>query len=227
VIAFSSNNVWAVGQHAADEGAYSRGGLIVHWDGASFSIFEDPRTGGDFVGYPLVAMAASGPDDIWAVGGSFSNPQTSTIAHYDGTSWSRLESPLSHPLRSLALDDDGTAWAAPVNFGSDVAYYDGAQWTAKAPPVPDASITTISRDPEGAVWMLGTTTDDESLALRLDCAGNSDLDGDGMVGTSDLLLLLANWGPCPPDPPCTGDLDGDGEVAANDLLQLLSAWGPV
>jgi hypothetical protein len=225
VIAFSSTNVWAVGQHAAEDGAYSRGGLIVHWDGASFTIFEDPRTGGDFVRHPLVAMAANGPDDIWAVGGSFFNPQTSTIAHYDGTSWTRMESPLSVPLRSLALDDDGTAWAAPVNFGGDVAFYDGAQWTETEPPVSNASLTAISRDPDGTVWMLGTNTDDESLAVRLDCAADADLDGDGVVGVNDLLMLLANWGACPPDPPCTGDLDGDGQIGVTDLLQLLSEWG--
>ena len=25
----------------------------------------------------------------------------------------------------------------------------------------------------------------------------ADLDGDGIVGTSDLIVLLGNWGPCP------------------------------
>jgi hypothetical protein len=50
-----------------------------------------------------------------------------------------------------------------------------------------------------------------------------DLDGDGMVGTSDLLALLAAWGPCPQD--CPADLDGDGEVATSDLLILLANWG--
>jgi hypothetical protein len=48
----------------------------------------------------------------------------------------------------------------------------------------------------------------------------ADLDGDGAVGTSDLLLLLAAWGDAGP-----GDLDGDGLVGTGDLLQLLAAWG--
>ena len=30
-----------------------------------------------------------------------------------------------------------------------------------------------------------------------DPGGPPDFDGDGSVGTSDLLALLANWGPCP------------------------------
>ena len=53
-----------------------------------------------------------------------------------------------------------------------------------------------------------------------------DLNGDGVVGIADLLLLFADWGPCP-DPPeaCPADLDGDGFVGVGDLLILLANWG--
>ena len=53
-----------------------------------------------------------------------------------------------------------------------------------------------------------------------------DLNGDGSVGAADLLILLANWGPCA-DPPttCPVDLDGNGVVGAADLLLLLANWG--
>jgi len=56
----------------------------------------------------------------------------------------------------------------------------------------------------------------------------ADFDDDGLVGTTDLLLLLGNWGACPaPCPPsCDGDLDGDCDVDASDLLAFLAAWGP-
>ena len=54
------------------------------------------------------------------------------------------------------------------------------------------------------------------------CVG--DLDGDGVVGVPDLLLLLAQWGVCPAQ--CFADIDGDGVVGAPDLLTLLAAWGP-
>lgn len=53
-----------------------------------------------------------------------------------------------------------------------------------------------------------------------------DLDGDGMVGFSDLLILLAEWGDCPPPPAaCPADLDGGGTVGLGDLLILLANWG--
>lgn len=54
------------------------------------------------------------------------------------------------------------------------------------------------------------------------CPG--DINGDGTVGVSDLLILLAFWGPCPPEL-CLGDLDGDDDVGVSDLLILLANWG--
>lgn len=52
---------------------------------------------------------------------------------------------------------------------------------------------------------------------------DGDLDGDGVVGVPDLLVLLAAWGTSPCGPP---DIDGDGTVAVPDLLILLANWGP-
>ncbi len=52
-----------------------------------------------------------------------------------------------------------------------------------------------------------------------------DLDNDGQVGASDLLILLASWGSCEDCAACAADLDGNGVVGASDLLILLSNWG--
>ena len=51
-----------------------------------------------------------------------------------------------------------------------------------------------------------------------------DLDNNGFVGASDVLGLLAAWGPNRGHP---ADFNGDGEVGASDLLMLLANWGPV
>lgn len=50
----------------------------------------------------------------------------------------------------------------------------------------------------------------------------ADLDGDGLVGASDLAALLGSWG----SPGGTADLNGDGAVNASDLAGLLGGWGP-
>ncbi|MEE8154142.1 MAG: hypothetical protein V3T53_04175 [Phycisphaerales bacterium] len=52
-----------------------------------------------------------------------------------------------------------------------------------------------------------------------------DLDGDGIVGASDLLILLFNWGPCGDCKECPADLNDDCTVGAADLLILLFNWG--
>jgi hypothetical protein len=54
-----------------------------------------------------------------------------------------------------------------------------------------------------------------------DCVG--DVNGDGQVGTDDLLDAIAHWGPCSG---CASDLDGDGQVGTNDILGLIAHWGP-
>lgn len=65
-----------------------------------------------------------------------------------------------------------------------------------------------------------------TIKLRVtvqECAGTFDLDGDCQTSTSDLLLLLAAWGP---NPGHAADFDGDGEVGTSDLLEILANWGP-
>lgn len=51
-----------------------------------------------------------------------------------------------------------------------------------------------------------------------------DIDDNGQIDTADLLALLAQWGPCPPN--CFGDINDDGVVNTTDMLALLAAWGP-
>ncbi len=50
-----------------------------------------------------------------------------------------------------------------------------------------------------------------------------DLDGDGMVGVTDLLALLAVW---LTDPGGLPDFDDNGNVGVPDLLIMLGQWGP-
>jgi hypothetical protein len=52
----------------------------------------------------------------------------------------------------------------------------------------------------------------------------ADLTGEGLVGFSDLSVLLQAWGAC--GAVCPEDLDGDGDVGFTDLAALLAIWGP-
>jgi hypothetical protein len=56
------------------------------------------------------------------------------------------------------------------------------------------------------------------------CTGPAgDLDGNGIVGFGDLVIVLSSWGAC--GDPCDADLDGDGIVGFVDMLMILSTWG--
>ena len=59
-----------------------------------------------------------------------------------------------------------------------------------------------------------------SQAIQNSCI--EDLDSDGVVGISDVLLLLGEFG-CASS--CFGDLDDDGFVSVADVLQMISAFG--
>ena len=66
----------------------------------------------------------------------------------------------------------------------------------------------------------------ESAMVRVGEVENvcvADLDANGSVGVSDLLSLLASWGPCKG---CPADFDDSGDVGVSDLLVLLANWGP-
>ena len=52
--------------------------------------------------------------------------------------------------------------------------------------------------------------------------GTCDIDGGG-VGITDFLNLLALWGTDPQGPP---DFNSNGVVDINDFLELLAHWGP-
>jgi hypothetical protein len=118
----------------------------------------------------------------------------------------------------LANHDDGS-FAAPTTFACGLPG-DGSY-----------SLTAGDVDADGRVDLAVTNTgiNEGVTVLRNQTppAGVAgDLDGDGVVGITDLLLLLVAWGPCPAPPEtCPADLDGDGLVGITDLLTLLTNWG--
>ncbi len=74
--------------------------------------------------------------------------------------------------------------------------------------------STFRAETEFCAYRIGIQVDDGNAVV-------GDIDGDGMVGFSDILAVLAAWGPCAG---CPADLDGDGMVGITDLLIVLVAW---
>jgi hypothetical protein len=88
VSAFSSNDVWAVGEsNASGEASYDTT-LIEHYNGSNWSVIPSPNPGND--GDFLTAVITLASNNAWAVGW-FDNPETGELApliiHWNGTLW--------------------------------------------------------------------------------------------------------------------------------------------
>ncbi|MDY7107007.1 MAG: FG-GAP-like repeat-containing protein [Planctomycetota bacterium] len=146
------------------------------------------------------------------------------------------------PFVLAALASAGSSGRADVPFDVPWIGYDTAVHPEGLFPVSSRSadfnadgvpdLATVSLG--GTAWLSVLPGDGEGgylppdtypLAIESMDLATGDFDGDGVVDTADLLMLLAAWGDCP-DPPeeCPADLDGDGTVGTADLLILLSNW---
>ncbi len=63
------------------------------------------------------------------------------------------------------------------------------------------------------------------LEIRCTPPAGPDVDGDGLVGLADLMLVFEAWGPCDPSVPCMADVNGDGQVDLADVVLVVAAWG--
>lgn len=131
------------------------------------------------------------------------------------------------PARLLRFGVDPTCWDLPVDF-LEVAPCVSGELSI---PLPAGSGTWFVVQP---TWFDGLPCGGGGNAyhLRVRCdppVCPADGDADGVIGLTDLLRLLAHWGPCPePGVPCPadGDVDRDGDVDFGDLLELLGSFGP-
>ena len=112
----------------------------------------------------------------------------------------------------------GGLWQGP---GTDCASFNC--FPPGACCLPDGSCTDIGNEiacntAGGSFQGVGTTC--AGLFCPVPCP--ADINGDGNVNVTDLLELLAAWGP---NPGHAADFNNDGFVNVTDLLELLAAWG--
>ena len=120
---------------------------------------------------------------------------------------------VTNPPGSGLLDIGGTLFEPPSANGTYSATVDGFAADGQA-----ASAGAFFTDLPSC-----TTAQDATWVAPNPCSCPGDIDGDGIIGVSDTLDLLANFG-CT-GVGCTGDVDGDNLVGVADILELLSAFG--
>jgi len=119
--------------------------------------------------------------------------------------------------RSVSGATHAAAWTTNLGFVNLNTYLDAAGVSRGGDTLSTA--TGVSRN--GRV-IVGFTSGGKAFRIRNFNAPPpvpGDVDGDGVVDSTDLGVLLSNWGGSG-----AGDLNGDGIVNSADLGILLSAW---
>ncbi|MBA3552435.1 MAG: hypothetical protein H0W27_06160 [Actinobacteria bacterium] len=140
VSAASTTDAWAVGSYRSDA-THEYVPMTLHWDGTVWSRVNGPNdvSTDDY----LSGVSALSATDAWAVGQSF-DPLTgeydTLILHWDGTSWSQVESPnpssTLNELNGVSALSATDAWAvgrylddATGVYKTLMLHWDGTSWS--------------------------------------------------------------------------------------------------
>ncbi len=158
------------------------------------------------------------------IGGTPAQFQEHTVfsSNLDGQVWS---------VSAADIDDDGRIdIVAASDAGDPVRWYRNA---GGQPPVFIAHIANatldgargafpVDIDADGDIDILSASSDGNELMIHLNETFRADLNGDGLINSTDLAILLGSWGVGGG----SADFNSDGVTNAADLALLLGSWGP-
>jgi hypothetical protein len=167
----SATDCWAVGHHDSGDVAVFLT-LILHYDGISWGVVSSPNVT-EAQDNEFRSVTCTSSVDCWAVGyWSIGNPAlpggtviTQTlIEHWDGASWTVVDSPNSSPaennnLASVTCASAANCWA--VGYSSSningtltlIEHFDGASWSIVSSPNPSPANYNV---PLGVTCMSAT-----------------------------------------------------------------------
>jgi hypothetical protein len=147
IVAISATDVWAVGGQWGDTKTFA-----THWDGSAWTIVPTPSPGNGNEN-PLLSVAASGSNDVWAVGfqyvkdaGYTDYHNVALVEHWDGAAWSVVPVPPTRAgfnsyLTGVSVTSPSDAWAVgyvqeATNTSHPLAeHWDGTAWTEVRMPI--------------------------------------------------------------------------------------------
>jgi hypothetical protein len=136
----STDLLSAWGSGATDVWAVSSSGVIIHWDGVSWSTVTSSTTNA------LDSIWGSGVADVWAVGVS------GTIIHWNGVSWSTVTSPITNEFRSIWGSGVADVWAVAENGA--IIHWNGVSWSTVTSPTTNTLLAIWGSGPTD-IWTVG------------------------------------------------------------------------
>jgi hypothetical protein len=173
VSADASDDVWAVGDASAANGAPFTGPAAFQFNGTSWSIAATPT------GPTIRAVTALSPTNVWTVGAiptiTIKHPGTPQVEHWDGTSWSIVPSPIVKlgTLAGVAAISAKDIWAVgSIGVHETLTeHWNGRSWSVIHSPNPAQNqnflngVTALSDGTVAAVGHQEDVNTDQPLIL--------------------------------------------------------------
>lgn len=218
------DDIWAVGGRGGAAVAVGRA-IAAHWDGSSWTMNNPPEVS---FGEVLEAVVMVGADDVWA-SGRYDRVvdnvarDTPLFWHWDGSEWTRYESPgFARDLVALSSDDIyGVS-------NENIVHWNGVEWSLLPQEFDPADSERIAMSGVSAFGPCDLVFAGETLfpyrpafgRLQDTAACVADLTGDGALDFSDVSVYLDafNAGDS------SADLTGDGMLDFFDVVAFVAAF---
>jgi len=189
VATISSDDVWATGEYTIASQTFT---LAEHWDGVSWTIVPSPSPSACAVctWATFDAVAAAGPNDIWAAGGKrvqSTDGYVGThvfVARYDGSAWTVMNTPLTvggsgAHVNGIEIISPNDTWffgewidtsGGPGGSQQALAmHWNGSTFTVTPTPYPGGGTPGWGLDTGSALtpndmWAVGGGSDGDSVA---------------------------------------------------------------
>jgi hypothetical protein len=170
ITAISANDIWAVGQF--DQGGVSpEAQLLMHWDGASWSLSKVAVIATGESNASPVAVTAASSSDVWAVGGADVTGRDGVTSqrpfaiHWNGVQWTEVATPApatpsaAFAFTAVAALSRNDVWAVGLNAGhAFIEHWNGSSWSTAGTPVLGAngsSLEGITKSGTNSLWAVG------------------------------------------------------------------------
>jgi hypothetical protein len=157
----AANDLWAVGY--STDSSFNNRSLMMHWDGATWSIVPSPSVGNDI----LYAVDAIASNDVWAIGRTkvgYSSSRTLTL-HWNGSTWMVVPSPndstTNNNLYGVAAVSANDVWAvgSAGSLKTLAMHWNGGAWSVfPSPSIDNASnevLVGVVAAASGDIWTAG------------------------------------------------------------------------